>query len=285
MMRARETRDFGGGAAGLVGIVAIAITVGCSSDRPSESADHSGGLEPSATSKTAASSTPTGVGADGCTGREMHDCARTKGCLLDQPTYQSPLCRPAENPCESEVRHADLLGKDADPAVTPAMTEAAEKACLASHLCGLSGGRCSCPCAILGNCDCACGGSYLRRCTWKSELSRFDGRPPTDLGKGTIGDIARALVAVAKAPSGRAFAVDPLPPVDDLVGKTRQEIENVIGTGYTCDDITTAPCNRIGQVFYDLFKLDKGARGGGPELLLTYDSSAKCSEAKITFTK
>jgi hypothetical protein len=149
----------------------------------------------------------------------------------------------------------------------------------------VSSGNCSCPCAILANCNCSCGGSYLQRCTFKSELSRFDGRPASDLDTGPIGDIGRAMVAVAKAPSGRAFKVDPLPPVDALAGKTKREIENVLGTGTTCDDITTAPCKVVGQVYYSLYQLDKGALGGGPELLLTYDSSRKCSEAKITFTR
>src|SRR5262245_18903789 len=53
----------------------------------------------------------TAIGDDSrCVGREMHDCARTKGCLLDQPTYRKPECRPAENECERAVRHADLIG-------------------------------------------------------------------------------------------------------------------------------------------------------------------------------
>jgi hypothetical protein len=276
-------------------LLALAASASCSSDRPTSAGDRSSDhheqtnasaskkLTPSG--KVGAPSAPSAVGPDGCTGREMHDCARTKGCLLDQPTYRAPLCRPAENPCEGAVRHADLIGPDADPAVTPAMGQAAEKECLAIPQCGVSSGRCSCACAILANCDCACGGSYLRRCTWKSELSRFDGRPASDLDKGQIGDIGRALVAVAKSPSGRAFKVDPLPAVGDLVGKNKHDIENVLGTGHTCGDTTTAPCKVVGQVFYSLYKLDKGALGGGPELLLSYDSAGKCSEAKITFTR
>ena len=215
----------------------------------------------------------------------MHDCARTKGCLLDQPTYRTPLCRPAEGACENAVRHADLIGPDADPAVTLAMGEAAAKTCLANPVCAVSSGRCSCACAILGNCNCTCGGSYLKRCTFKSEVARFDGRPASDLGLGAIGDIGRAIVSVAAAPYGRAFKVDPLPDPSVLLGKTKQEIENVLGTGYPCADTTTAPCKAVGQVFYSLYKLDKGALGGGPELLLTYDSSRKCSEAKIAFTR
>jgi hypothetical protein len=264
------------------------VLAACSGDRPTTKAEHSSqrrdDSQPSTSPPKITSSTAV-IAADGCTGREMHDCARTKGCLLDQPTSNTPLCRPADGPCESAVRHADLIGRDADPAVTTEIVAAAEKACAANPVCAVTSGRCSCPCAILGSCKCDCGGGYLQRCTFKSEVVRFNGRPPHEMGDGPLGDIGRGLVAVARAPHGRAFKVDPLPAPDSLVGMTRQAIEGTLGTGTTCTDLTTAPCKALGQVFYSLYKLDKGALGGGPELLLTYDASSKCSDAKITFTR
>lgn len=215
----------------------------------------------------------------------MHDCARTKGCLLDQPTYRTPACRPAENACERAVRHADLIGPDADPGVTPALTAAAEAACTATPDCALTSGHCSCPCALFGDCNCACGGGYLRRCTTKWDRSFYDGRPPGEGGAGPLGALGDALVKVRRAPRDRRFVVDPLPPIDALPGKPRHEIEGFLGTPVVCADTTTAPCKNTKQVFYSFYRLPRSAVGGGPELRLTYGDKSICSEATFVFTK
>lgn len=276
----------------LSGVALVTLVSACTPER-SSGADASKPMEPRPSSRAqpAPPATPvaapssTAVAADGCTGREMHDCAKTKGCLLDQPTYAKPQCRPAESACERSVRHADLIGKDADPSVTPEMTAAAEAACTATPGCAVTSGRCSCPCAVLGNCDCSCGGSYFRRCTTLLERSVYDGRPPGEGGSGPLGALGDALVKVRRAPRDQRFVINPLPPVDALVGKPRHEIEGFLGTPYVCTDTTTAPCKAAGQAFYSFYKLPTGSLGGGPELLLTYGPKSVCTEARFAHTR
>lgn len=183
------------------------------------------------------------------------------------------------------MRHADLIGPDADPGVTPALTAAAEAACTATPDCALTSGHCSCPCALFGDCNCACGGGYLRRCTTKWDRSFYDGRPPGEGGAGPLGALGDALVKVRRAPRDRRFVVDPLPPIDALPGKPRHEIEGFLGTPVVCADTTTAPCKNTKQVFYSFYRLPRSAVGGGPELRLTYGDKSICSEATFVFTK
>lgn len=228
---------------------------------------------------------PTTVGADGCTGRTPHDCAQTPGCLLDQPTYRGLHCRPAVNACERAVRHADLIGPDADPRVAFTAMTAAQAACTATPGCAVTSGNCSCPCALLANCNCACGGSYLRRCTTLRERDLYDGRPAAEGVTGPLGPLGDALVRVRRAPRDQGFAVDPMPPIDALVGRRRHEIEGTLGTAHACLDTSAAPCTSTDQVFYSFYVLPPGARGGGPELVLVYDESQVCREARVVLTR
>lgn len=280
--------------ASLPRLLLIALAAGCTPERTTATTigptPDTRSAAPSASSAPppAASASPSSsvsVGADGCTGREMHDCARTKGCLLDQPTYRKPECRPAEGACERAVRHADLIGVDADPSVTPAITAAAEAACVATVGCAVTSGRCSCPCALLGTCDCGCGGSYLRRCTTRLERPIYDGRPPGEGGAGPLGALGDALVKVRRAPRSARFEVSPLPPIGALVGRRRSEIEGFLGTPWVCTDTTTAPCKSTSQVFYSFYELPLGSVGGGPELLLTYDATSTCTDATFARTR
>lgn len=265
----------------LFGIVALA----CSRERaPDARVTAPPSAAPSTLAAPPASSPKVSqVAADGCSGREPHDCARTKGCILEQPTYSALECRPAENDCERAVRHADLIGSDADPAVTVAAIHAAEAACRATAGCVVTSGHCSCPCALLGHCDCACGGSYLRRCTTEADKSVFDGRPPSEGRPGPLGALGSALVKVRRARGH--FVVDPLPPAQSLVGKRRHEIEGYLGSAHVCRDTTTAPCTAKGQAFYSFYRPPPGARGGGPELLLTYDDKGMCRTAAFVHTR
>ncbi len=221
--------------------------------------------------------------ADGCTGLEAHLCAQTAGCLLDQPQYQELRCRPAENECERAVRHADLIGKDADPALTPEMARTAGEMCRAAPGCALTEGRCSCACAILGNCDCACGGSYLPRCTLEMDKQVYDGRPPTDAGKGVLGDLGRALVAIKRAPADSGFRPSPLPDPSALVGLPLRTVEGTLGTGSRCDEHIVAgpPCARRGQVLWALFRAGGSQRGGGPVLSVDVDAKGVITAAAI----
>ena len=183
------------------------------------------------------------------------------------------------------MRHADLIGVDADPLVTPAMTAAAEAACVATVGCAVTTGRCSCPCEVLGMCNCGCGGSYLRRCTTRLERPLYDGRPPGEGGAGPLGALGDALVKVRRAPRSTRFEVTPLPPTVALLGKSRGEIEGFLGTPWVCADTTTAPCKNTNQVFYSFYELPVGAVGGGPELLLTYGAKSICTDATFVRTR
>lgn len=220
--------------------------------------------------------------ADGCTGLEAHVCAQTAGCLLDQPQYQELRCRPAENACERAVRHADLIGKDADPAVTPEMARTAAEMCRAVPACALTEGKCSCACAILGHCDCACGGGYLPRCTSQAEKPIYDGRPPHEGGKGALGELGRALVAVKRAPADSGFHVSPVPDARTLVGMPLRTVEHTLGTGRRCDDavVPGPPCAQRGDVVWELFRASEGRRGGGPTLVLHADPQGVVTSAR-----
>jgi hypothetical protein len=232
-------------------------------------------------------SPPTSPPTATCVGLAPGPCARTTGCILDQATYHALFCRPAEGRCEAAVRHADLIGADADPAVTPAATAAAIARCEATTGCAATHGRCSCPCALLGNCDCGCGGSFLARCVAKDEQAVYEGRPPAEHVPGPLGPWGDALVLVRRATGDHAVRVDPLPATAALVGKAFDEVENVLGTGTPCTGRAqpSAPCERDGQVFYSLYRLAAGSVGGGPELLLTFDDHRRCVTAVVRQTR
>ena len=227
---------------------------------------------------------PTGT----CAGLEPHKCAQTAGCILEQPQYNVLLCRAAENRCEASVRHADIIGTDADPQVTQAMTDAAETACGATKGCAVSEGKCSCSCAILGHCNCSCGGSFLRRCVDQADLEIFNGRPAAAY-TGTLEPWGSALVAVRRATNQSGFVVDPLPDPKLLIGKNRNEIDSTLGTGRTCvgAGLPSSPCQQAKQIFYALYKLESNNVGGGPELLITFDGDTgrTCTDARIIRTK
>jgi len=219
------------------------------------------------------------VGVDPCDGLEPHQCAKTRGCILDQPTYSELRCRAAENRCESAVRHADLIGRDADPNVTDADTLRAIGQCQATPRCTATAGHCSCACHLLGNCDCECGGSYLPRCVEVDDRDVIDGRPPSDFGTGPLADLGRQLVLLGKRPRGTERAVTPLPKVEQLVGLKQNEIEGHLGTGRDCKAPLARPCTAVGQRHYRLFASPSGVVG--PELLLTYDDKASCTAATV----
>lgn len=236
------------------------------------------------TPSAAVRSAPAGpLPADGCTGLEAHRCAQTAGCLLDQPQYQELRCRPAENACERAVRHADLIGKDADPAVTPELVRTAEEMCRTVPGCATTAGKCSCACAILGNCDCTCGGSYLPRCTTQMDKQVYDGRPPNEGGNGALAELGKALVAVKRAPANGGFVVSPLPDVRALVGVDLRTAEHTLGTGRRCDAATVLapPCAARDQLTWDLFRAAPAQRGGGPTLVLDIDDKRVVRSARI----
>lgn len=266
-------------------LATVCSVLACSSDgapkggpRASEHA-----AEPSGASTPHASASP--VASGDCAGLEPHRCAQTPGCLLDQETYSKLVCRAAVG-CEARVRHADLIGKDADPKVDAAAMDAAKKACAADARCAATEGRCSCPCAILGGCDCSCGGSFLARCTERDTADLFRGpvRPAAVLDR--LRPLARARAAVVAAPDDRPFRVEPMPPVDVLVGLRRSEL-SFLGEAHACTGPAqpSAPCQRANQAFFSFYKLPPSSVGGGPELLLDFDDQGQCSAARVTHTR
>lgn len=46
-----------------------------------------------------------------------------------------------------------------------------------------------------------------------------------------------------------------------------------------------APCRDSKQVFYSFYKLARGSRGGGPELVLTYGEKSICTAAGFQRTR
>ena len=266
----------------LLFVVSSCALLGCS--RSDKASPPHPGSAPSSVRDVSVRPAPSGpLPADGCTGLPAHRCAQTAGCLLDQPQYQELRCRPAENACEQAVRHADLIGKDADAAVTPEMTRTAGEMCRAAPGCALTEGRCSCACAILGNCDCVCGGSYLPRCTSQMDKQVYDGRPPNALGKGVLGELGRGLVAVKRAPADSGFVVTPLPAVDGLVGVDLRMAEQTLGTGRRCaSDLGLAPpCSAPGEIVWELFRAGPSRRGGGPALVVAVGDKSVVRRAAI----
>ena len=159
---------------------ALSFLIACATQPPSKP-DARTSAPPTASETTQRAPLPTSTtGAPAaCAGLAPKECAQTTGCILDQPTHGKLVCRAAENVCEAAVRHADLIGDDADPKVTAAINAAAVTTCNATPGCAATEGECSCPCAVFGDCDCVCGGAYLRRCVLKSEQARYEGAPPS----------------------------------------------------------------------------------------------------------
>jgi hypothetical protein len=279
--------------------VLLVIAMGCASEPAALTSGSSAAISASAsgpltTSRSATASTPLpralpsatpAANDDPCSGLSHQQCAQTAGCILDQPTYSKPLCRSAENACEAAVRHADLIGSAVDPAVTPERQKAAKEQCAAAKGCVATEGGCSCPCSLFGRCFCECGGGYLPRCALKQEAVILNGRPPLEGGAGPLGALGTALVSIKRAPSGKPFVLEPIPAVDFLVGINRTQLENILGVPYACREPFTAPCKSANQAFYSLYKLARGARGGGPELLLSFDEQGVCTRAEVVQTR
>jgi hypothetical protein len=196
------------------------------------------------------------------------------------------MCRAAENRCEAAVRHADLIGDAADSKVTQAISDAAVAVCAATEGCAVSSGKCSCPCALLGTCNCACGGSFLRRCVFRWDLEIYNGRPAVEKSLSTLAPWGDALVAVRRASAQMEFVADPLPDPTLLIGANRNDIDSVLGTGRGCGTgQPSAPCQKAKQIFYAMYKRPLSP-GGGPELLITFDDAGRtCSAASIVRTK
>ncbi len=113
----------------------------------------------------------------------------------------------------------------------------------------------------------------------------YDGPPPVLGSPGPLAPLGDALVSVRRAPRSTPFVVKQLPATAGLVGKSRHEIENTLGGAMSCQDAITAPCKSAGQAFYSFYKLPEGQRGGGPELLLSFDSKSICTAATFAFTR
>lgn len=225
--------------------------------------------------------------ASSCAGLAPIACARTAGCILDQITYRELVCRTAEDRCEASVRHADLIGVDADPAADASVVAAARARCEGTQLCVATKGSCACACSLLGNCKCECGGAYLPRCTLRGDAEIYDGRPPAEITRSPLAAWGSALVAVRRASRTAGFVVAPLPDPAAVVGNDRHGIESVLGTPTSCTGKATpsAPCKSADQVFYSLYRLPIDSVGGGPELLITYDAKRVATQAIITQTR
>lgn len=100
-------------------------------------------------------------------------------------------------------------------------------------------------------------------------------------------DALRAGLEKVRATKGKeSFELKEIPPVDALVGQSRDAIETALGKPSPCEaNGKPAPCQSKDDVFYSLYKLADGMRGGGPELLLTYDEDAFCTRAERTHTR
>jgi hypothetical protein len=101
-------------------------------------------------------------------------------------------------------------------------------------------------------------------------------------------DALRAGLEKVRATKGKdVFEVKDVPKVDALVGQSRDTIETALGKPTVCTGKAqpSAPCQSADDVFYSLYKLADGARGGGPELLLTYDEDAFCTRAELAQTR
>ena len=57
------------------------------------------------------------------------------------------------------------------------------------------------------------------------------------------------------------------------------------GRDETGQRVFPAPCRSATDWFYSLYRLPEGWRGGGPELLLGFDSSGVCTDASWQYTR
>lgn len=98
-----------------------------------------------------------------------------------------------------------------------------------------------------------------------------------------------ALEKVRESSANEAFEIKDLPPVAALVGEHRDAIERSLGKATECKvdarKQLPAPCSSTDDVYYELFKLAKGSRGGGPNLVITYDEDAFCTQASVRQTR
>jgi hypothetical protein len=169
------------GLKGLLLLAILAVTLaGCprAGDAPVGGDASAPAVSSAPTSPTPSAGKPAPF-SSGCDGLAPTPCVLQPGCILDQPQAGKRACRAAKNACERAARHADIIGDTASLAgVTTESVTRAAAACRATSGCVVAGGRCSCPCAIFGHCDCACGGGYLARCTPEADAKQLDGFPP-----------------------------------------------------------------------------------------------------------
>ena len=120
----------------------VSLVLACSSDGAAKGGPRASERPPELSGSSTPQISASAVPSD-CAGLEPHRCAQTPGCLLEQATYAKLVCRAATG-CEARVRHADLIGRDADPKVDAVAMDAAKKACDADARCVVTSGRCSC---------------------------------------------------------------------------------------------------------------------------------------------
>lgn len=73
--------------------------------------------------------------------------------------------------------------------------------------------------------------------------------------------------------------------VSPLAGMTRDELRAALGTPESCADIGGAPCETEEDWFYAFFRLPPHARGGGPNVLLSFDADGVCTAARWQHTR
>lgn len=124
----------------------------------------------------------------------------------------------------------------------------------------------------------------MPRCTTKEERTRFEGTVGSLPADGPLSALARAIDEVRRAPRKQEMRVGTLPDPAPAIGLTRHQIESTLGKGYSCNAPLHAPCTKEGQSYYPLYHLPAGARGGGAELVITFQDD-RCVDAKISGTR
>lgn len=112
-------------------------------------------------------------------------------------------------------------------------------------------------------------------------------------------ELARLRAALDRArsaaPAENVRSATGTEPLGALVGLTQQAIRANLGEPHTCErnDVRdangkarpVAPCQSNDDWFYSFYHLPENTLGGGPELLLTFDSARVCRSAVWLFTQ
>ncbi len=115
-------------------------------------------------------------------------------------------------------------------------------------------------------------------------------RPPKALE-----DLRIALGQARKAGKAEQVSTGGSQPLGALIGMTGAEIRAALGEPSTCtrnaffdangSGHPVAPCQNRTDWFYSFYHLPQPSLGGGPELLLQFDSSGKCTNAQWMHTQ